>query len=294
MLLAVDICKKLLPFIKCEGCFHICPKGGINNSMNNSRDIFWEEIEDKSFEGQLKNKNAIVTGGASGIGKAISKRFFQQGWNVAVVDIDDSARKHIGKNCNLYINCDVRHENQVKDAVEKTVDEFEGLNVIVNCAGCAWLTPISEESEEFFDKIIDTNFKGVRNFTKAAQKYLSDSGGDIINIGSIWGLPGVNLPGDSTYSAGDAAIIKYSEVAAEEIDEIDINCISPSLVDTPMNKDMTEEQKENVVERFSNRSNMLYPSEIAEVAEFLVKNDITQKNLIIGADLEKIRNRNLQ
>jgi 3-oxoacyl-[acyl-carrier protein] reductase len=250
--------------------------------MQNHRDVYWSGL-DKKTSNDLKDKVAIVTGGGKGIGKAIVENFLKNGAKVVIVT--RSTGKDLTENQpNLFHkSCDVRDFKRVQEVVEEIVSELGKVDILVNCAGYAFLTPIKEESEELFDKIMDINFKGVRNFMVATANHLENSKGVVINLGSIWGMPGINLPGDSTYSAGDAAIIKYSEVAAEEFEFTRVNTISPALVDTEMNNDMTEEAKQEFIKGYDNRTTLLQPSEIAEVAEFIVKSDINQKNIIIDA-----------
>lgn len=257
-------------------------KNSQTGGLQNNREVFWNDL-DKSIDGNLHGKVAVVTGGGKGIGKAIVENFL--GNDAKVVIVTRSSGKDFAKNRkNCYHKiCDVRDYKRAKVIVDEIVDELGKIDILVNCAGYAFLTSIKKESEELFDKIMDINFKGVRNFMVASANHLEDSKGVIINLGSIWALPGVNLPGDSTYSAGDAAIVKYSEVAAEEFNYARVNSISPALVETTMNDDMTERDKQEMAEKYEGRDTLLRPEEIASVAEFIVKNNINQKNIIIDA-----------
>lgn len=250
--------------------------------LQNDRDVYWEDVIDKSADFDLKEKVAIVTGGSRGIGRATVDVLLQKG--VTVVSISRSDANEQNSHPNLHHkSCDVRHVARVQEIVNETVAEFGSLDILINCAAYAFITPLQEESEELFDKIMDINFKGVRNFIVAATEHLKKSKGSIVSLGSIWGLPGTNLAGDATYSAGDAAIIKYSEVAATELPEIRINTVSPALVDTGLNDDMSEEAKTAFAKQYKDRDTLLQPTEIAQVVEFLVSNNITQKNIIIDA-----------
>lgn len=255
--------------------------------MKNERDIYWQDLEERITEKDLEGKIAIVTGGGKGIGKSTVDMLLENEAQVVIVSRttgEEVADKR--ENCDFKA-CNVRNTKRCEEVVNEVVEEHGKIDILVTSAGMAWLTPIKEESEDFFDKVMDTNFKGVRNFISASAEHLEETEGDIITLGSIWGLPGTNLPGDSTYSAGDAAIIKYSEVAAEELENVDVNCISPALVDTDINEDMSEEAINKFVEKYKDRETLLQPEEIAEVAEHLIKSDIDQKNIIIDAGYTK-------
>jgi NAD(P)-dependent dehydrogenase (short-subunit alcohol dehydrogenase family) len=250
--------------------------------MQNQRDVYWDDLK-PSFSGELDGKVAIVTGGGRGIGRAITENLLKNKAKVVVVTRKsgkDLAQMH--PNCS-YISCDVRDSANVERAVQKVGTELGAIDILINCAGYAFLTAAKDEPEALFDQIMDTNFKGVRNFIVASAAYLEESHGCIISLGSIWALPGINLPGDSTYSAGDAAIIKYSEVVAEELRSVRINTVSPALVETSMNDDMTAEAKQEFAQSYKNRKNLIQPEEIAKVVESIIKSNLTQKNVIIDA-----------
>ncbi len=250
------------------------------SQIKNIRDIYWEEIH-KPFESNLIGKIAIVTGGTKGIGKAVVERFIKAGATVIVVSRSDPGElSNTNANCH-YIPADVRNSSRVQEVVAEVVSKFGSVDILINCAGYAFLTDIKDETEELFDKIMDINFKGTRNFIVASALHLEKSHGCIVSIGSIWGLPGTNLAGDATYSAGDAAIIKYSEVAAEELPAIRINTISPALVNTAMNNDMTLEARGEFAKHYKNRDTLIEPDEIAEVVEYVVNSEFTQKNVIV-------------
>jgi 3-oxoacyl-[acyl-carrier protein] reductase len=251
--------------------------------MENDRDVYWDEIEEKELGGDLKGKVAIVTGGGKGIGKAIVDMLLENG--AFVYNVSRSTGKEVAEereNCE-FRSCNVRKTERCEEVVKEVIEEKGRLDILAPCAGTAWLTPIKEESEEFSDKVMETNFKGVRNFVVPAAEHLEKQNGDIITIGSILGMPGFNLEGDSTYSASDAAVIKYSEVAAEEFENIDVNCISPAYVDTDINEDMSEEALNDIVKKYKGRDTLLQPEEIAEVAENLIKSQMDQKNVVIDA-----------
>jgi NAD(P)-dependent dehydrogenase (short-subunit alcohol dehydrogenase family) len=251
--------------------------------MENDRDVYWDNIENKVFEGELEDQVAVVTGGGKGIGKAIVDMLLENRAHAVIVS--RSTGREVAEsreNCE-FKSCNVRNAERCEEVIEEVEEKHGRIDILVPNAGTAWLTPIKEESEEFFDKVMETNFKGVRNFIAPAAEHLEKTNGNIVTVGSILGMPGNNLEGDSTYSAGDAAIIKYSEVAAEEFENVDVNCISPAYVDTDINQDMSEEALNEIVEKYKGRDTLLRPEEIADVAEHLIKSQMTQKNVVIDA-----------
>ncbi len=254
--------------------------------MQNNRDIFWDNIE-KTYSGDTSDKVAVITGGGKGIGRAITESLLADG--VTVIILTRSSGQELADsndNCSRK-TCDVRYFEQVKQCIEEITVEFGHIDILVNAAGIALLTPVKEETEKLFDDIMDINFKGVRNCVVAAAEHLEKTRGCIINIGSIWGMPGINLVGDATYSAGDAAVIKYSEVLAKELPLLRVNCIAPALVETAMNDDMTEEERNEFAKAYKDRDNLIQPYEVAEVAEYIIKSDINQKTIIIDAGYMK-------
>ncbi len=250
--------------------------------MQNNRDIFWDDI-DKTHQSDVNGKVAVITGGGKGIGRAIAENLLANGAKVIILTRSSGQELADGNdNCSRK-TCDVRYFDQVKQSIDEITDEFGRIDILVNAAGIALLTPVKEEPEKLFDDIMDINFKGTRNCVVAAAEHLEKTRGCIINIGSIWGMPGINLVGDATYSAGDAAIIKYSEVLAEELPLIRVNCIAPALVETDMNNDMTEEERNEFAKAYKGRDNLIQPSEVANVAEYIIKSDTNQKTIIIDA-----------
>ncbi len=248
--------------------------------MPNNRDVFWDDL-DKRVSGDLKNKVAVITGGGKGIGRAIVQNFLKNGATIIILTRSSGENVAAGNDNCFRVTCDVRKFSQVKLIMENIVAAHGHIDILVNAAGIALLTPVKQETEELYDSIMDTNFKGVRNCIVATAAYIEQTKGCIINIGSIWGMPGINLVGDATYSAADAAIIKYSEIIAAELPSARCNCISPALVETSMNDDMTTEEKNEFMRGYPDRNTLLQPAEIAEVAEYIAKSDINQKNIII-------------
>jgi|UniRef100_A0A7C3Z3H4 3-oxoacyl-[acyl-carrier protein] reductase len=217
----------------------------------------------------FKGKRIIVTGAASGIGKAIAKRFAEFGGLIALCDINREAleltRKEIeivgGKG--LAYEVDVANYEEVMRTVTKIREDFGGIEILVNNAGITRDALLLRMKEEDFDKVIAINLKGVFNFTKAVLKFLlEEKWGRIINISSVIGEMG--NPGQSNYAAAKAGIIGFTKSVAKEVASrnITVNCIAPGFIKTPMTERLPPEIKEKYIKSIP----MARPGEPEEVA----------------------------
>lgn len=181
----------------------------------------------------LQGKVAVITGGASGFGKATAVRFSQAGAKVVVADIKDAS--DVAKETRgIYVKTDVSQEDQVKNLMDRAVAEFGKLNIVVNNAGISGETLLVENiSAEALDKAFNVNFKGVLWGIKHAAACMAD-GGSIMNTASYAGLFGTPMYG--IYVVCKSAIIGITKTAALELAPrgIRVNCICPGTCDTPM------------------------------------------------------------
>ncbi len=190
--------------------------------------------------GKLAGKIALITGGDSGIGRAVAIGFAMEGASVAIVynvndeDADETKRlceKHTNK-C-LLIKADVRHAKECKKAVEKTVEEFGELNILVNNAAYQMAQKKFEDiTEEQLRRTFETNIFGYFFMAQAALPYLH-RGDSIINTGSIVGKTGIPILID--YSSSKGAIHSFTKSLALNLGDkgIRINCVIPGPVWTP-------------------------------------------------------------
>ena len=192
---------------------------------------------------KLKDKVALITGGDSGIGRAVAVLFAREGANVAIVYLKAEERdakttgefieKEGGKA--LLISGDVTKSKFCQTAVEKTVKEFGKLDILVNNAAHQHhQKSLADISDEQFDKTFKTNIYGYFYMAKAALKHLK-KGGAIINTGSITGLEGSKELID--YSATKGAIHAFTKSLAQSLVEkgIRVNCVAPGPIWTPLN-----------------------------------------------------------
>jgi NAD(P)-dependent dehydrogenase (short-subunit alcohol dehydrogenase family) len=245
----------------------------------------------------LKGKVVIITGAASGIGRATAKLFAQEGAKVVVTDINDACGSETvrkikkGKKQALFIHADVSKEVDVKNLV-KTVKEIYGkIDILVNNAGIVLVKPIIETTEQDFEKVVNTNYKSVFLCTKHVLPYMK-KGGTIVNIASISGHVGqIN---HAVYGGTKGAIIALTRALAWELAPLGIrvNSISPGSVETPMllgdieieakrlgvsmEKIRKERSDIGALRRWAN------PEEIAEAILYLASN---KSSYVTGTDL---------
>jgi len=232
----------------------------------------------KRFDGY----SVIVTGGSSGIGKAITERFLEEGADVTVLDIQDEKKEKMQDKGAEYIHCDVSNWEEVKEAVEK-VGEERGLDVMINNAGIGSNADIKDMTVDEWHKVISVDLDGVMHGTKASIPYIEESKGSIINIASIYGL--VGDMGATAYNAAKGGVVNFTRSVADDLaqDEIRVNSVCPGFVDTPMTEEALkdEEFKEHVMTQTPMRR-VAEPEEISGAVAFLASEDasyITGVNL---------------
>jgi 3-oxoacyl-[acyl-carrier protein] reductase len=192
-------------------------------------------------EGRLGGKVAVVTGAASGIGRASAERFAVEGARVMVADLDEDGAEEaaaaIVENGGeaAHVRCDVTRADDVANMVEAAAERYGKLDVLFNNAGFTNPPrPVEETAVEDLDRALAVNVKGVFLCTRAAIPALRDGGGSIIVTASIMGIR--TRPGFTAYAASKAAAIHLSRTLALELagDGIRVNCLAPVATDTPM------------------------------------------------------------
>lgn len=186
----------------------------------------------------LKGKTAIITGGGSGIGKAISLAFGKQGAHVHLLELSEeqgaqtvSEIREQGGTADSYA-CDVSDQEQMI-AVVKSIADSGTIDILVNNAGIAHVGNIEGTSEADLDRLYQVNIKGVYNGIKAAIPYMKEKGGSIINMASVASSVGISDRFAYSMTKGAVLTMTYS-VAKDYLDHnIRCNCISPARVHTP-------------------------------------------------------------
>lgn len=192
----------------------------------------------------LANKVAIITGGASGIGRATAVLFAQEGAAVAIVDINpEQGHATIGEieakgGKAIFIHGDVGHADDCQAAVEKTVAAFGRLDILFNNAGIVRRANVVHTTEAEWDKVMAVNVKSIFLMSKFAIPHMEKAGGgSIINTSSGWGLKGG--PNAVSYCASKGAVTNMTRAMAIDHGKhnIRVNCVCPGDTDTPMLRD---------------------------------------------------------
>ena len=192
----------------------------------------------------LDSKVAIITGGASGIGRATAAEFIAEGAEVVIADIDEDRGTAVAEELGCeFVQTDVSEYDQVEELVESTVQEHGRLDVMVNNAGIGSETSIEEMELEEWHRVVEVDLSGVMHGMKAALPHLDESDGCIINTASIYGLVGGK--GAASYSAAKGGVVNLTQqVAIDYADEgIRVNSVCPGFVDTPMTEELLESER---------------------------------------------------
>jgi 2-hydroxycyclohexanecarboxyl-CoA dehydrogenase len=201
-------------------------------------------------------KVAVVTGGASGIGRAIARRLARDGAAVAIVDVDAAAGERVAAEVGtraLAVPADVVDTSAVARAVERVRAALGPVGVLVNAAGIASFVPFADMTEAAWDRMIAVHLKGTYNCIRAVlPDMLAAGAGRIVNIASVAGLNGGGA-GLSHYAAAKAGIIGLTKTLGVELAPhgITTNAIAPGLIDTPLldRSGMPQEVRQLVVGR---------------------------------------------
>lgn len=240
----------------------------------------------------LKNKTAVITGGARGIGKAISLKMAEQGANIALIySGSEAAAREVCETINQMANqpseqptkqsdsqpvvraiayrCNVADYEQVKTTCQTILADFGTVDILVNNAGITKDNLILRMTEKEFDDVLDVNLKGSFNMMQVLSKTIMRSpAGRIINIASVSGI--IGNPGQANYSAAKAGLIGLTKTVAKELAsrKVTANVIAPGFIQTDMTENLPQSVKDyaNTVVPLKR---MGTPEEVANLAAFL-------------------------
>lgn len=196
----------------------------------------------------LQGKTAIITGASRGIGKGIAKCFAQHGANVIFTyNASHEAARQLENELEQEgvkakgFQSDASDFQQAQDLIEKVLEDFPTIDILINNAGITKDNLLMRMSEEDFDKVIQVNLKSVFNMTKAVQRtMLKQRSGSIINITSVVGVKG--NAGQANYAASKAGMIGFTKSIALELGSRNIRCnaIAPGFIETEMTAKLDE------------------------------------------------------
>jgi len=232
----------------------------------------------------IKGKNAVITGGANGIGKAITLRLARDGANVAVLDMQDGPGQAVAGQARemgveaLSFQCDVTDHDQVKKAVSQTQAKLGSIDILINNAGIDRALPFVKTDPELWELIINVNYRSFLIASHVCIPYMIEqNSGNIVSLGSDAGR--IGNPGEVLYCGTKAAIMASSKALAKELARynIRVNCVSPGPVKTELWDRLHEGEKGQRVTEAVTKAIPLRrlgaPQDVANVVAFFVGDD---------------------
>lgn len=228
----------------------------------------------------MEKKVVLITGASGDIGKAIAIEFGKMGFRVVVgynnnKKVADEVVKEIF-DCGgeaVAFGCDVSKWQECKKLVDFSLGIYGKIDVLVCCAGVSRICPTVDYCEFDYHKIIDTNFGGTFFLTKhCLDSMLSNNRGKVIYISSVWGLKGSSC--EALYCASKSAQIGLCKSLAKEFGNcgVTFNCVAPGMVDTKMNNNLTDCEKEDIVQQIP-LGRMATARDVAKSTLFLASDD---------------------
>jgi 3-oxoacyl-[acyl-carrier protein] reductase len=229
---------------------------------------------------KLKDRVAIITGGARGIGKAIGSAFVREGAKVCLVDVDqeilETTQNEIRKNSKeiIALPCDITKSADVKGAVNQVQKIFGRIDILVNNAGIIRRGTIETVTEEDWDRVIQVNLKGTFNCCKAVAGIMKQQRyGKIVNVSSIAGKMGdiTSAPG---YGPSKAGVDALTKTLARQLAlyDINVNAVSPHAIETEMSAQWSEERRREIIASIP-LGRLGKPEDVAEAVLFLASDD---------------------
>ena len=224
----------------------------------------------------LKGKVAVVTGGYSGIGRAVCVKLASLGADIAIVGIGREEDKQesvkavsdLGVKVEAY-DCDVSNFEAGDEVVKKIIEDFSKIDILVNNAGITRDKLMLNMTEAEFDAVIAVNLKGAFNMTKHVYKpFMLQRSGRIVNLASIVGING--NAGQANYCASKAGVIGLTKAVAKELAArgVTVNAVAPGYIDTPMTQALSDKVKDEIASQIPMKRRGL-PEDVANVIAFL-------------------------
>lgn len=238
------------------------------------------------------NRTTIVTGAANGIGKAVAKVYAKKGYRVVIADTDSESGRNLEGQLQdegmeaTFVECDVSDPHSISNLADKTVDLYDGIDVLINNAGLSTFTPPEELFVDTWDTILNTNLRSSFLLTREAAKVMkANGGGSVVNIAST--RASMSEPNSEAYAASKGGLLALTHAMAISYadDRINVNCISPGWIKTENYDDLRN------IDHMQHPSKRVgKPEDIAQACLFLTQpeNDfINGENLIIDGGMTR-------
>jgi len=228
---------------------------------------------------QLKDKVALVTGGARGIGKAIAMVSAQAGADIVVADVNLAQAEETAKEIEalgrkaLALEMDVTNYAKVEESINKILDKFRKVDILINNAGITKDNLLLRMSDAEWDAVLSVNLKGAFNCIKAVSRpMIKQRSGKIVNVASIIGI--IGNAGQANYSASKAGIIALTKTAAKELASrnINVNAVAPGFIQTEMTAKLPEDIREKMKQAIP-LARFGLPEDVARLCLFLASEE---------------------
>lgn len=233
------------------------------------------------------NKTILVTGGSRGIGKDIVQTMALDGYNVILnYNKSEEQAKIIqkellekGKKIEIF-KADITKRDEVKNLIQFCIQKFKKIDVLINNAGISQTKLFTDITDEDWNNMLQTNLTSAFYTTQESLKYMINSkSGCIINISSIWGIVGASC--EVHYSVAKAGLDGMTKALAKELgpSNIRVNSIAPGIINTEMNKNLSEEDLQNITNEIP-LERIGYPHSITNCVKWLIEDDYTTGQVI--------------
>lgn len=237
------------------------------------------------------SKVALITGAGQGMGKAVAYTFAQQGIHLAINDINTQSAEETASALKsstidtLAVPADITHKDDVQRMIQKTIDHFGVLHILINNAGILYPTRVIDIPEEEWDAVINVNLKGTFLCSQAVLPILQKNRwGRIVNFSSTAGK-NISTVGGAHYTAAKAGILGFTRHLAKEVakDNITVNAVCPGLIDTDMVRNTIDPDRQQAYANSFPISRLGKPEEVADLVAFLCSD---KARYITGASLD--------
>ena len=242
---------------------------------------------------RLKDKVAIITGGSTGIGLAITNAYLKEGAKVVIASYDENeiksaitelSKEHDENNI-LGVPCDVKNLEDVKKVIKETIEKFEKIDILVNNAGITNAKPTENVTDEEFINMFEVNTFGPFRFIREVIPYMKENGGSIINTSSMVGTYASAM--QAAYSSSKFAVNGLTKACSKELGRFNIrvNAVAPGAVMTNMVKGSTTDEQQAMLSKVCPLGRIANPEELAGAYVYLGSDESSFTNgTIIAVD----------